>query len=553
MRAAVYPMLLALSLSCKPKLAPEPEYIEPVLTLETDGYYQDGNVEIEGQATGLSNLTVNGGPLAQDGNSYRQTLNLDRGVNVIEVRGEDMRGDTHYIRRGVLSGEYDQADQTVEEAVAVRINRGGLDKIGQLVSGLIVDDQIEATVQALNPLYEDSYGVFGISAVDISASLADLAFDPLQVQADPRPGVLELEIVIPNLSVTVNATGEVVVLDFDQDVTLAASRAVIRGDVMADVTSQGQLSLDLVNTTVELEDFSYDVSLLPSFVEGFLLVDTLRGIIENTLREQIETRVPQLIEDQLAGLDFSFETELLGRNVLVAATFANLYSDQDGLQLETHLDVYADAGTDKTAPGYLYASSTNLPHPPRNEDMGLSVSDNLLNNLLFQVWRSGLLDLDLDSARGDIEPILLSQLGATNAARVKVDARTPPVFVERNGRAQAQVTELLVRIETPDGTNGEYVDLAVTAYIDLELTVTDGVLALELGTPELVIDVRDSDWGIDDNTLADLLAAKLPIDTLLSLLGAFEFPIPELAGISIESANAERDASGVHTSIGATL
>ena len=74
-----------------------------------------------------------------------------------------------------------------------------------------------------------------------------------------------------------------------------------------------------------------------------------------------------------------------------------------------------------------------------------------------------------------------------------------------------------------------------------------------LNQPEVLVDVRDSDWGLADNTLTNLLAEQLPIDTLLLLLGQIELPLPSVAGISITDAVAFRDASGVHTSIGANL
>lgn len=537
--------------SCKTKVAPEPEFVEPVLTLETDGYYHGSDVDVEGQAKGLSRLSVNGEELA-DGETFATEVDLQRGVNLIEVRGTDMRGDTHYLRKGVLSGDWEDPDRTVEDALTVRVNRGGLDRIGVLASELVVAQDIEASMMALNPLYQDHYGVFGLSAVDIAASLTALEFDPMLVDMDPRSGLLDLEVVIPNLLVSVNAVGEVVFIDFDQDVTLTATSAVVTGQVMADVSNRGELSMELVNPDVMLNGFTYDVSLLPSLIEDNLFVDSIREMIENTLISQVEQRVPDLVASQLEGLDFSFQTELLGKNVGVAATIDSLDVDPDGIQLRTHLDVLAD-GDPVEAPGYLFAHSSNEPHPSRNHDLGMAVSDNLLNNVLFKVWASGLLSLDLDSAEGEIEPFLLSSLGATNAARVVVEAPAPPVFVERNGGAQAQITELFVRIETPNGDNGEYLEASVTAFIDLELVIEDNVLALDIGEPELVIDVRDSDWGIDENTLSDLLAENLPINSLLAILGAIEFPLPELAGISISTAQAARDTSGVHTTIEATL
>ena len=85
------------------------------------------------------------------------------------------------------------------------------------------------------------------------------------------------------------------------------------------------------------------------------------------------------------------------------------------------------------------------------------------------------------------------------------------------------------------------------------LADVDEVLANLENDEFVLVDVRDSDWGLADNTLTNLLAEQLPIDTLLLLLGQIELPLPSVAGISITDAVAFRDASGVHTSIGANL
>ena len=75
----------------------------------------------------------------------------------------------------------------------------------------------------------------------------------------------------------------------------------------------------------------------------------------------------------------------------------------------------------------------------------------------------------------------------------------------------------------------------------------------ELGTPELVLMVRESSMGADDEEMTNLVEQVLPLDLLFALLGDFSFPLPALYGIELDEGSATRDASGVYTGLEISL
>lgn len=543
---------VTLLVGCKSQLAPEVPFAEPELRVEAANLWQpDGAAQIQGIARNLTDVTVNGQAASVVDGEFRANVSLDRGVNLVDARGTDGHGDELFVRQGLLAGDFASPDVPIEHAITLRVNEGGLRKATDMVGDFIDPAAIGSSVNALNPVYADSYGVLGWDAVEVEANLLNLQFSDPVITPDAKPGVLALQVVIPNLEVHIGVDGEIVGIDFSTDAYIGADAAVVDANVVVSVVN-GRLDLDVIAPSVALNGFWYDTSLLPGDVEDYLLVDTIRGVLEGMLVGKLEEMIPPLLDSALADLDISFQTEMLGKQVSIAADFASASIDEAGLQVAMDIAVGVPGDAGKPWLGYLSAPGAPA-RPSYADDLGLAVSDDLLNNVFFQAWRSGMLQIDLDSARGEIEPLFLAQLGATDAARVVVDAQLPPVVVESEGGLQAQVTELLVRVETPGGENGEFLDLAVHAKIPVDMAVTAGVLSIDLGSPELTIDVRDSDWGASNNAIANLLAEELPIEALLILVGDIEFPLPSVAGITIGDAEAYRDSSGVYTTIGMNL
>lgn len=535
--------------ACKKKSSDlEAEPSKPALALETPApaaWSDLGTVTATGRASGLSQVTVAGVQATVNGDTFTAPIQLQRGINLVEARGTDASGHALFRRHGVIAGTFADPGVPIDKAVALRLNRGGLDAILEQAAGLLDPEAINQALPAINPVYEDSYAW---GAADISIDLGHIWFDTAQITADPAAGVVSLSVSLPALDVWAPVTGDVPLFDpVTVDAWLGAERAEIRGMLTVRLEN-GEIVTDLVAPSVELVGFWYDLSFVPWGIEGWF-DSFVRRSLEDAIVAQIDEMVPTLIDEQLAALDLSFETDLMGHRLGIEADLRTVSIDRDGILLVADLDVDLPSAGAHPYKGYLSAPP-GTPRPDLQSDIAMALSDNLVNRVLFEAWQSGMLSMSLSSEEGTLEPILLSQLGARESAAVHLDARLPPVVVETaDGGLQAQIGELDVTILTPNGEMGERLDLSVTARIGLELTLKNGELALKLREPDVVLEVRGSDWGVSNETITNLLVDQLPIQVLLLLLGDFKFPLPELGGLSFRDATVGRDDSGVYTAI----
>lgn len=511
-----------------------------------------GPLEVKGVARGLTSVTVNGKAAAVVNGEFTATIEAARGIQAVEVLGEEADGDTLAERFSVIAGDFADPSETLEEAIALRVNLSGLDfamgQIETIVAGMDLNDSLTA----VNPVYSDSYGIFGIDAVNVNADIGFVWYEPVQLDVRPQEGVLRLTATIPDFEVWTPVYGEIVGFDFSEDAWVWASSVEIVGDIVLDTDLNGKLSAKLVKPAVTLEGFGYDTSLLPGNIESYILVDTLQGILEDKLTTEITARVPGLLEDQLSALDLSFETELLERELEVSAEFADVGVDNGGIYFLTDVDMHIAGDGDKVYQGYL-ESERGLPELARQSDLAAGLHDDLLNRALFEAWRAGMLDLSMNTADGSMSPLMLIPLKATEGSMV-LEAGLPPVIVERSGELWLEAGEMVVDLETPGGEFGDRVKFALNLEAKLDLFVEDGEIVIDIGEPAVKVAVREHDWGGSSNeTITSLLQEMLPIDALLILVGDLRFPLPTLAGIGIASAKVDRDESGAHTDVKITL
>lgn len=545
--------LSVLLVACNPENNLQAEtYEEPLLTLEDPAaasWMQDGLTQVHGRAVNLQELSVNELAVTPADGLFTTEIDLERGVNLVEARGVDQRGDPLFVRHGVLAGDFADPDFAVEDALFFRVNENGFEVLLDAAADQFTAETVAPMLAAANPVYEESIGFDQFELAAVEASITDLAFDRLSLTAVPTTGALELDIWIPNLDVTVDAAvlagGNEV---FSTYVSVGAERVEARARATVEIDA-GQLAADVGDVEITLVDFHYDLELLPDEIEAGLMVDTIAGYLETMLSEQLEERLPEMLDERLAELEIAYETELLGRELSVEGFFTSAAIDNKGLQLGMDLDLAIPGDGQHDYAGYLRGNG-NLPQVDKSSDLSAAVSDDLVNDVLFEAWRSGILARTLSTEDGTLEPAMLAALGAEQGSIV-TDAVLPPVLVERGGKLQAQISELLVTIETPGGEIGEHLELALTVFLDVDPAVSNGVLALEFGEPEVTLIVRESDWGATNETTTALLEDKLPLDTLLALLGDFEIPLPVFAGIAVDRATTSR--SQTYTGVQITL
>jgi hypothetical protein len=527
----------------------EVQFTEPNLVVASpaeDAWVPAEPVTVAGTATGLHDLTVNGEPVAVSGGAFTTEVTLARGVNTLDVAALDDRGDAHFLRRTVLAGDFEPAGDAIEDAVWVRVNRPGIDQVIALATGMFSTDDITAAATAANPVYEDAYTVFGFDAATIRADITAISLDDIELRATPATGVLELVATLPNLQLDVQATGEVATIDYDVGATFWADPVVVEGLVTVDAVNGG-LAVELIDPSVQLVGFHYDVSLLPWGIEDYLFVDAIEAYIEEMVVEQIVALVPPLLDELLSSLDLSLELDLLGTPVAVEAEFSSATIDYDGLQLgvDMRVDMPGDATTGWA--GYLTTGAVE-PELDRSAPIALSVSDDMMNAVLFEAWAAGVLELTLSTDDGSLDSFMLAPLKAEEGT-IAVSAALPPVILEQQGELVAQLGGLGVSVATPGGELGEQLDLAIAGGLALDVLIDGEELKLNLGTPDLVLTVTDSDWGASNEATTRLVETMLPIDLLLVLLPDIALPLPTFEGVAISQADVQRNPSRAFTDV----
>lgn len=527
--------------------------LDPSLTLlspETAAWLPVGPTPVSGETRDVRAVRIDDDQVAlAEGGSFSGQVDLERGINVVEVRATTMDGDELYRRHGVLAGSFASASGDVEEAAVVRLNQGGLDTLLAMAGDLVQPSLLEDSLDGINPIYEDSYGVFGWDAVTVTAVVDAVDFGVLQLQANPGNDRVVVTGSLPDLWVDAQAYGDIIGLDFDTDVLLWADAAEFSGSLELGV-SGGMVDVELTDVSIELVGFGYDTSLLPGDIEAWILVDTLRTTIEEQVLAMVQDLVPGTLDDALAGLDLSFETELLSTPLSVAAQVARVGADGDGIELGLDLAVDMPDG-ELMGQGYLTAGDGE-PFVDRSADLAAAISDDLMNRMLYEAWSAGIIALTMSTEDGSLDPFMLEPLHASQGS-IGVRADLPPVIVERDGQLIAQAAELIIDLDTPDGEFGSHLQLAVALDAPLDLVYDDGEIELDLGDVAVDLMVRESDWGASDETVTQLVEEMLPIDSLLILLGAVSFPVPEISGLSLAGVEVARDQNGLHTSLTADL
>ena len=110
---------------------------------------------------------------------------------------------------------------------------------------------------------------------------------------------------------------------------------------------------------------------------------------------------------------------------------------------------------------------------------------------------------------------------------MEIDALFPPIVTQRNQQFSLQVAGLQVRVETPGGEMGEYLEASITVFVDLELFADSGEVGFGLGELNLYIMVTDAIGGFRGSHHASA-GRKLALDALLMFVNDFAYPIPSL-------------------------
>ncbi len=532
-----------------------------------------GEVAVTGKVAGVTEVTVNGAPATITGGSFDGTVELQRGLNLVEVVATQDDGDIMYVRHGVHSGPTApaKAGAPYDDAARLRVNQSGLDLMMEIAEDIADSIDPMALLAGAGtgggPLVEVPVDILGIGLGTLIADIQDepdaVSISGIDLIAVPQAnGFLRLDATVENIHVGMDVTVDFPLGDlFDIDGYMVIDTGLQASALSSFEVVDGELELDagLDVPSFTFTGFTLDTNLwdiIDSLADGFL-----EDLIRDLLVDQFEVLLPGLLDGLLADLELVFELPLGEEVVTVEALLSEGGIDEDGIFVSTGLAV--DAGAICPAEvGHLVAPDVE-PVVSRAPDLGMAISDDLVNGLLVDLWCTGLLELELssdDPDLGTVVALLLDPL-QVDSGTVSVSAGLPPVLVERNGGLVLQVSELLMTIDTPGRTLGETITVMLHVEADLTVSLVDNAPRIVIGETHITTTSRDHDWGASHEATTKLMDAALGpllegLPAILNLTLATQFGAPlelDLFGLSIAEGVVGREAGGSHMTLDVTL
>lgn len=549
-----------------------PDTSPPVITLTspTRGLHTTLNlVRVEGTVTdqtGVAYFIINGTPvLPGAGGAFLHVATLGAGLNVIELEAADPLGRRARTVLPVVSGAFLPEASDVSDALGARLNRSAFDAIERVAAQQLGGVSLATMIMAQNPLYSSSNFLGSLEVRATSASFGTPTLD-----LDPQAGGLGVRVELPAIDVRTRADVRVFgFIPIGTNLTVTADRAIVTARAVVTVAPGGVVTTTLQNVVVDLQNFRFDVSLIPGTGLENLARSAVRGLIERQIVNQVQTIVPREINKAIAGANGPITQVVLGRTVTLHLLPKAVTFDPAGCSVLCDGDMrMAPVAGLPTTPGSLFTAGAAPVHAT-TPAFHLSLNDDLLNRVGHAAWRGGLMNLRIDQAAAQtlglpawlpmdafmlqvFFPQLIGRVNPQDPLELEVSSATPAMFKTLpvgQGLLEAGIGDLTVSIYVaPAGRPRELVlrvGTQVRVGIQPTLTSAAGATTLRVdvaGRPTIRTDVFETPLvAIDEVSVENFVDFILP-PVIQLLPRAFSgFPLPMYPGLTPANVQAVQD------------
>ncbi len=496
-------------------------------------FLPSGSQPIPGRAQAMEDVDLNGAAVDVAGGAFDHRTDLVVGINPLDLTGTDIDGGAHRDFGAVLAGAYALPDGPVYDAVQVHLSEAALQDLSAVAGSFIEPDFLNPQLQALNPLVDSPEAV---------VTLGNLRFDEPTISLVPGPNGLAMELILPNFVLPVDATivDAIFGIDIDLGADIEADAIVLYATIDLSTDGNGHLEVELKNVTAELQGFDLNTGLL-EIVDWLVIND---DDIADLIEDQVAALGPSLgdtIEGMLSGLDLKTELDLFGNTLVIWPAFDDASVNTDGVYLSLAMAIDVE-GPQPTTPGHL-----DFPAPTARTGNNtlVQVSDSLMNRMLYEVWASGALDLQLPLDSPETL-IILSLFGGAGEGSLALEMGLPPVWIERDGQTRVQLGDTLLTVNTPGGEFGEQVQFKMFLDAAAAVEITGEAAGVVLSDPQVIlVPTGESAANEDMQGLAEGLQAGFGL-ALGVINGMISFPLANLLGegLVLPEIELERDPSG---------
>ncbi len=533
-------------------------------------YTHDPTVQVSGYVSNVdtytATLTINDEYVyirPVDG-YFETTFTLASGLNIIVAKVKDINGKTAEGSTSVLYGKAEWPnDSWITDAFGLRITNVGFTDVEAVIERFLIDLDIEQMLLSMNPIFDEKVEIWGVTVASAKAWIKGADYSFPWVHFNCEPGGM-------NVIAGINTF----TLWFDVRVYVIGIGSTIHGQVIltdtqgsawAWITAQNgklQLTMDALTLTIG----SMDVQL-----SGFpqILLDLFEGVITSVVESVVSTAlqqmIPPLVQGFLDQIPYDFQFPVGNANFTFAANPAAVLFDGDGGTINLSSRTLTDT-INPVMPVFNGSLKTDNPMPamghyiPGGQEeihFGFVLGDDIINQILYQVFRSGMLAPDFPNVfTACSEPLhtLLPQICTTYGdvpITIKLRPLLPPIMMLGSAAAdstssvpaQIQLGDMLIYLYA-ETTGGEEPVLTLATSVTLPATISHdyatNTLTVAFGTPTVVVDTVNNPLDLNEALFESLVPplVQLLLPLLSQAIGGFQLPtfdgwVPQLQQMMI--------------------
>jgi hypothetical protein len=485
---------------------------------------------------------------------------LRYGLNIIPVQafnaGVYKIGKEHI---SVLYGEALASDQFSNDAVAIRLTHSGLNSIEDIAEEIIQDLDIPELLADFGEqeIYD---GLLSNANLEITGLTLGAPTVVLEMVGEE----LTLDVVLPDVHVDIFLSGDVFGIDWT-DTGFIETNIGLMAKVTVGVTPDGKLNVAIVDMTTSVDELNIEELMgilgdILGFIDDLLfnsLSDVLSGFIGLIGPTLLQEPLEEALAEQLNELDLSTDFEFQDHTYALAAEFNYANIDQQGLILRLKALITADQydpsipehpGSFKK-PGDVpdmddqYIPGTSTPY-----NMGVAINDDILNQAMYVIYRSGVLNFEFEDdsiLNTQILGIFFPGFWAIHSdAPVIIRLRPllqPVLFLAEtdNLTTKVQLGEFMMDFVVDHPDDGEILAFTAVMAMDLPAQIdidNQGRITLEFDQDDIDVEmsILDTDYDFSGSFIEGFVPTlvQLMLPLLGNLLGAIE--IPTFSGYAIE-------------------
>ncbi|MCB9490116.1 MAG: hypothetical protein H6684_15405 [Deltaproteobacteria bacterium] len=479
---------------------------------DTIKYIQDGN-ETQGQLSGQPTPC-----------RFSHSAELSTGLNIVEVVATDEADNEAEASISAMHGDKVEDGDLVPNGLWLRLNESTFDQIAGLIEPTLNEgvDQLPDLIYAQNPVFDDSIDVWGVEVASAKGTVTNASFGDAYFTIDAQEFEgLTIDVGVEDVNIDMNIRGAVAGIGYNTNGDIDADKVGLRATAQIFVDEYDDVTITLSSVDAYLDGFSFDISDFPDELED-LFIGAMTDFLESAVENTLSAIVPEVLEALLGQLPTDFAFNLSGYEVNVEYAFNQILWDDDGGTFKMDMGMWTTDGSPavpdfggsletESIPPQDSEFSRYIPGTQNPYAFGIVLTDEVLNQSLYTLYRTGLLSLDFNgifttdtTGMGLIFPGLKSYCNGCDI-NMKLRPLLPPLLTV-GGTGNGDPSLIPVEVQMGELMVSLYVDNGSTEELFLDIA---GQLIMPAGMgikyPDNTLDIQFAD---DEATMAVYVLAE---------------------------------------------